>query len=159
LAAIIAGKFESFFTTRPAPVVDEEKSDQPANPVETYGGVIGHSPDNAKVILIASNELLQDQTTRLLTSAQGATYLNAYQLITNAIDWSLEDEGLLKIRARGHFNQTLPPMEHSEQLFWEYGHYVFALFVIGFMVFIRRLILQRKKTDYQQRLVDQRGTG
>lgn len=157
LAAIIEGKFNSFFKSRPAPVIKQEDADKPVEPTESYGGIISHSPANARIMLISSNELLQDQTTRLLTSAQGSTYLNAYQFIANAIDWSLEDEGLLKIRARGHFNQTLPPMEHSEQLFWEYGHYLFAVFVIALMVFIRRLIVQRKKSYYHQRLSDKGG--
>ena len=38
----------------------------------------------------------------------------------NAIDWSLEDRGLLAIRGRAHFAHTLNPLDRESQLFWEY---------------------------------------
>ncbi len=46
--------------------------------------------------------------------------------MANTVDWSLEEQGLLSIRSRGHFNRTLPPMEQDQQLYWESGNYVVA---------------------------------
>lgn len=152
MGAIIEGKFDSFFKDKPVPesvVNDTDSTNKKQTPAESYTSVIKHSSANARVILFSSNEFLQDQTSRLLTSAQGATYLNAYQLIANAIDWSLEDRGLLKIRSRGHFNQTLPPMERDEQLVWEYSNYAFALLAIIMIALMRRVLVFRKKRKYQ----------
>ena len=36
-------------------------------------------------------------------------------LLVNTLDWSLQDERLLEIRSRGHFNRTLPSMQREGQ--------------------------------------------
>ncbi len=153
VGVIVEGQFKTFFKDRPVPKPENKQAGSTENESPaSYMSVINHSPKTARVMLFSSNELLQDQSIRLLTSAQGATYLNAYQLVANAIDWSLEDRGLLKIRSRGHFNKTLPPMEREQQLVWEYGNYGLALLAIIVIALIRRLLLMRKKKQYQSLL-------
>ena len=79
----------------------------------------------------------------MLGSAGGTEYLGSLQLAANTIDWSVEDEGLLSIRARGQFNRTLPPMEQSTRMFWEYLNYIFAAFALAIVAVVQ---LQRKRS-------------
>lgn len=98
-------------------------------------------------MLFSSNDFLSDQVVGLLGTAQQTQYINSLQLAANAVDWSLEDAGLLGIRSRGHFNRTLPPMERSSQVFWEYLNYGLAglaLLVIATVERRRRLVMERR---------------
>jgi len=75
-------------------------------------------------------------------------------LIENVIDWSLEDEGLLGIRSRASFARTLVPMEHNEQLFWEYLNYGLALLGLGLVWLWRRMLRKRKQTQFETILAE-----
>ena len=57
---------------------------------------------------------------RMVGSADGMIYGNSNQLMANLVGWAVEDRSLLGIRARGHFNRTLEPMEADQQRVWEY---------------------------------------
>jgi len=59
--------------------------------------------------------------------------------VGNLVDWGLEDQSLVGIRARGNFNRTLPSMAIEEQRNWEYANYVFAALGIGLVFFMFRL--------------------
>jgi ABC-2 type transport system permease protein len=158
LGVVVEGQFSSFFKDKPSPLLqsDENKNDENdkdnKKQVQAFATVVNRSPENARIIVFSSNEFLQDQTISLLTSAQGASYLNAYQLMANTIDWTVEDRGLLKIRSRGHFNRTLPPLERDIQLLWEYSNYGLALFVIVMLAVGRRVLSARKKSRFQSLL-------
>lgn len=91
------------------------------------GSVIARSPESAHIILFSSNDFLRDQILDLIGSGRQSEYLNTLQLAANAVDWSLEDAGLLAIRSRGHFNRTLRPMDRAHQIFWEYLNYGLAI--------------------------------
>ena len=41
----------------------------------------------------------------------------------NTLAWALQDDQLLTIRSRAHFNRTLPPMERQAQVLIEYFNY------------------------------------
>ena len=161
LGVVAEGRFDSYFTGKSSPLIaadDENKAEDAEiegteNTTEKedsslqVGSVIERSPESARIILISSNDFLRDQVLRLAGSAQQTEYLNTLQLAANAVDWSLEDAGLLSIRSRGHFNRTLPPMEHSTQLFWEYLNYglaVVALIAIALLERRQRRIKQRR---------------
>jgi ABC-2 type transport system permease protein len=92
--------------------------------------------------VLASNDFLNDQIIQLLGTAAQGDYQNTMQLMANAVDWSLEDAGLLSIRSRGNFNRTLPPLEQGEQMFWEYLNYVLAAIALGVVALVQR---QRKR--------------
>jgi len=137
LGVISEGRFDSYFADKRSPLLDElsdnaselsedtkASNDKEPNPVK-INRILERSPESARIILIASNDFLRDQVIRLAASNQ-TDYLNTLQMTANAIDWSLEDAGLLSIRSRSHFNRTLPPMEHNNQLFWEYLNYGLA---------------------------------
>ncbi|MEC8056890.1 MAG: Gldg family protein, partial [Pseudomonadota bacterium] len=143
LAAVTQGRFDSFYKDKASPLIEKpqegedtetesEASDTSDDKDEQLqvDSVIERSPESARIIVFSSNEFLSDQIIQMLGSAQQTEYVNTVQMVANAVDWSLEDEGLLSIRSRGHFNRTLPPMEQSAQMFWEYLNYALAILAI-----------------------------
>ncbi len=160
LGVIVEGQFSSYFQDKPSPLLYSEKEtndklkkeSEAGEEQQSYASVVNHSPDSARIIVYSSNEFLKDQTVSLLTSAQGSSYLNAYQLLANTVDWTLEDRGLLSIRSRGHFNRTLPPLDRERQLLLEYSNYGLALFAIVLIALGRRIFSASKKRKYQKLL-------
>lgn len=143
LAAVTQGRFDSFYKGKSSPLIEKqqesEETESESEASDTsddkdqqlqIDSVIERSPESARIILFSSNEFLSDQIIQMLGSAQQTEYVNTVQMVANAVDWSLEDEGLLSIRSRGHFNRTLPPMEQSAQMFWEYINYALAVLAI-----------------------------
>ncbi len=138
LGVMVEGQFESYFKGKPSPLLgepdtqtdgDDEAQEprakpEPAKP--SFAGKIDRSPDSARLILFSSNEFLSDDILELAGSATGTRYLNPVQLMENAVDWSLEDRGLLAIRSRGHYARMLLPLDRSDQVFWEYLNYALA---------------------------------
>jgi ABC-2 type transport system permease protein len=122
--------------------IDEE--DEP--PI--VSGVIDRSPESARLIIFGSNSFLADQVLRLIGSAEGVIYNNTTQLVTNIVDWTLEDQTLLSIRSRAHFNRTLPPMEDAEQLVLEVLNYGLAVLGVGLVFMIYRRRLSRLRSRY-----------
>jgi len=156
LGMIMSGEFSSYFKDQPVPEILTGKTDMlkkkktvNKQSAQMIRGSIMKSSDTARIILFSSNEFIQDQTVRLLSSAHGSSYLNAYQLMANTIDWSLEDRGLLSIRSRGHFNKTIPPMERDEQVFWEYLNYILGFAGVVMVMVIRRIMVLRKIRRYR----------
>jgi len=156
LAAVAAGRFTSLFEGKESPLLvdeslnDENAENSEATPAQTpedtdddnsmsVTSVIERSPESARLMVFASNDFAKDQILQMAGSANGSIYLAPMQLIANAVDWSLEDTGLMQIRGRGQFNRTLPPMQKRTQLFWEYSNYLFAALAVLVIAFIYRL--------------------
>lgn len=151
LGALIEGRFESFFAGQTSPLLEPADGDDdndagadgddetdPAATVGVVSSVIARSADSARLFLFSSDGFLTDQNLRMLGSAEGTIYTNTVQMMVNVVDWSLEDQSLLSIRSRGHFNRTLPPLVDEEQLFWEYLNYGLALLGIGVVFLVHR---------------------
>ena len=138
LAVAIEGRFESFFAGKDSPLLEDEgskdethESGSPKAKSENGGApviasIIEKSPESARIILFASDEFLTDQTLNISAAGGSERFLNSLQLVEDAIDWSLEDRGLLAIRSRGHFARTLPSLDRGQQMFWEYLNYALA---------------------------------
>lgn len=162
LAMVMEGKFESYFANQESPLLGETKTDtdeaavaddgQAAQdePETVFTGVIKHSPESAKLIVFASNDFLRDQVMQMTASVAGSELLSPFQLMANAVDWSLEDTALLQIRSRGQFNRTLVPMERGKRLFWEYLNYVLAALALCVVAFVYHRISKSKTLRYQQ---------
>ncbi|HEY0961063.1 MAG TPA: Gldg family protein [Pseudomonadales bacterium] len=116
-----------------------------ADDAQVFSSVIAKSPESARIILLASNDFLNDQILQLLGTANEADYLNPLQFVANNVDWALDDSGLLAIRSRGHFNRTLPPLEQGEQMVWEYGNYALAAIALGVVAAWQRRRLHAKR--------------
>ena len=104
--------------------------------------VIEKSPESARLIVLGSASFVADQTVRMVGSADGTIYTGSLELMANIVDWAVEDESLLGIRGRGHFNRTLDPMSEEQQRIWEYVNYALALAGLGvvFVISWRRRI-------------------
>lgn len=163
LGVMIGGQFSSYFADRDNPLLasdqatdasgdedapddaSEEATTEPAD-VGVVSGLIERSPESARLFLFGANDFLSDQMLGMIGSAEGTVYGNSLQLVANAVDFSLADQGLLSIRSRGHFNRTLPPLEPEDQLFWEYLNYALALLgvVAVFAIYRRRASVRRR---------------
>ncbi|WP_448547489.1 Gldg family protein [Thalassotalea fusca] len=176
LGVIAQGRFTSYFNSKPESLVasveknvaddtgtekandsgvatNAESTTDEANeadkaPEFDITSVVTRSTDSARIILFSSNDFLNDQILQLTGGVTQDQYLNSIQLMMNAIDWSLEDSALMSIRSRGNFNRTLPPMEHSDQLFWEYTNYVLALFTLAAITFWANQRRKRKQRQF-----------
>lgn len=154
LGVVVEGKFDSYFKGKPSPLLEQpgegqDDASQDAKKEDTkIASVIERSSDAARIILFASNDFVSDPTLNLTSAAQRSLYLNSLQLVQNAVDWSLEDRGLLSIRSRGHFANTLPPLSAEEQQFWEYLNYGLAALGLLILWGVYRLFKQAAQQRY-----------
>ena len=175
LAVLVEGGFDSRFKGKTSPLIEEARKqaeqerkaketketkeadaaqDQSAEPApakkpEAIGRVLEHSPDSARIILLASNTFLADASLELASGAGGTRYLNPLQLVANCIDWSLEDRDLLSIRGRGHFARTLLPMSKEVRMIWEYLNYGLAALGLLTVWGLRRMVRSRARRREQ----------
>lgn len=167
LALMTEGRFESYYAGKSSPLIEKAEGDdesaseseeaeasKDADEALQISSVIEKSPESSRIILFASNDFLSDQIIQMLGSAQQTEYVNTVQMVANAVDWSLEDKGLLSIRSRGHFNRTLPPMEQSAQIFWEYLNYALAALAIIFVALWERRKRAAKNKQYLELLAE-----
>jgi ABC-2 type transport system permease protein len=159
LAVMLEGRFESAFAGQTSPLLavpDSEGEIEEADAAEdsdddglgVVSGVIDFSPESARLIVIGSNNFLADQMLQFIGSAEGIIYSNTTQLMANIVDWALEDSGLLSIRARGHFNRTLPPLDESAQMVVESINYLLALLGVLAVFGVHRQRLARLRARY-----------
>ena len=155
LAAAINGEYQSYFKgkdlsflkTTAAAETEESAEAKKDKPEDTFSAVIEKSPETAGIILIASNEFLNDQTLQMSSVSGNNRYMNSLQLVENAVDWSLSDPALLSIRGRGSFSRTLLPLTDSQKTMVEYLNYAAAVFSVLLLWFIFRVIQQRKNSE------------
>lgn len=149
VAAAISGRFDSYFAGKESPLLQQEPTDDttteaPEQPTEVISSVIEHSPESARLVVLSSNSFGEETVLRMMGSIAGTNYVNPLQMVANIADWSLDDEGLLSIRSRGHFNRTLPPLADDVRQTWEIANYVLA--VIGLLaVYLFMLWRQRSR--------------
>jgi ABC-2 type transport system permease protein len=176
LAVLLEGRFDSYFKGKPSPLVPDEESetaesgepdtdidaatldpeDASADGNETTAedqlgvmtSVIERSPESARLFVIGSNSIADDQVLRVLGSADGTVYSNSLQFMTNIVDWSVEDRSLLDIRSRGHFNRTLPPLEEGQEMIVEGLNYGLALLGVGLVYLWHRRRLWAEERRY-----------
>jgi ABC-2 type transport system permease protein len=172
LAVAVEGRFDSFFKGKDSPLAKpaEENAATDATKTESaaavdadsvesgasgpISGVIGRSPESARIILVASNNFADDAVLSLASVGLGTLYTQPVEFLQNAIDWSLEDRGLLAIRSRAQFARTLVPMERGDQLFWEYLNYGLALLGLATVWFWRRWARRSEQVRYQSILAE-----
>ncbi|WP_346836793.1 Gldg family protein [Microbulbifer sp. SAOS-129_SWC] len=170
LGVVSAGRFDSYFAGKPSPLLQSDsdkgkaagkkvagnktadKKGKGDDKLDALPAEITRSPESARIVLFSSNDFLNDQVLRMSGSAAGSDYLNTLQLAANSVDWALEDSGLMSIRSRSHFNRTLPAMEHSKQLFWEYLNYICALLALGLVALVQQLRKRARQRRYLQLL-------
>ena len=149
LGVILQGRFDSYFSERPNPR-DTDANRVPAGPGTT--GLLQRSPEAARIVLYSSNDFMDDQVLKAQVMASGTQYLGAVELLLNSLDWALQDEELLKIRSRAHFNRTLPPLERRAQSIIEYLNYGLAILWLGLLALVHWLRKHWRKRRYAARL-------
>jgi ABC-2 type transport system permease protein len=132
LGVVMQGRFESWFARREVPLLPE----QPGVGAPTQQVPLLRSPESSRIVLFASNDFMDDQVLSSVVSATGTQYLGPLELFMNTLDWALQDDALLAIRSRGHFNRTLPPMERRAQVLIEYFNYGLSLLWLGLLAVI-----------------------
>ena len=165
LAVMVEGRFESFFDESPLAEDESEPSageedvaeaedgeEQDVDTLGTVTSVIDKSPESARLIVIGSASFIADQTVRMIGSADGMIYVNSNQLMANLVDWAVEDRSLLGIRARGHFNRTLEPMETDQQRVWEYINYALALAGLALVFGLSRQRRLTRRSTFEAQL-------
>ncbi len=165
LGVMLEGSFTSYFKGKESPL--GKGDDQKAVPgaagpngekeeeKQVIRKVVESSPATSRIICLASNSFLADAILQLGSGVRGSGYLDPLQLISNIVDFSLEDAGLLQIRGRSHFARPLIPMKRNDQLFFEYLNYalaVFGLVVVWFVANIRKKKTRRREQNVLQRI-------
>ena len=148
LGIVVTGRFDSFFTDSNYP---RNTAQRDAN-VEAWrepavGALLERSPESARIVLYASNDFLDDQILSSLVATTGTQYLGPLELFMSTLDWALQDDQLLTIRSRAHFNRTLPPMERRSQMLIEYFNYGLAilwLLLIALVTWLQSIMRRRR---------------
>ncbi|MGB0085453.1 MAG: Gldg family protein [Rhodomicrobiaceae bacterium] len=176
IGAMMEGQFKSFFAGKPSPLAKDAKPEEPKDKAgagkdaasadktaagkpdakaddkdkkPTITGVIERSPESARIILVASSTFLSDDILNLSSSVNETQYLAPLTFAQNAVDWSLEDRGLLSLRSRGgQFSRTLEPMTAGMEAFWEYLNYGLALLGLGIVYLVRRVMRESARRRY-----------
>jgi len=158
VAVAIKGRFDSWFNDKDSPLLAQPGKDTTDQGDKAGGAVVGsviaRSSDSARLVVIGANSFARDVVGSLTSQGMGTQYTRQLELIQNAVDWSLQDAGLLAIRSRASFARTLMPMAHEDQLFWEYLNYALALFGLGMVWLWRRWMYQRKLKQFDAILAE-----
>ena len=166
LAVAVQGRFGSFFAGKPSPLLQAPEDEEAADPDEelaeepeaseeeapvqpTISGVVETSPPSARLILIGSASFLTDTAISLATEATRTLYTKPLELIQNAVDWSLEDRGLLSLRGRGQYSRLLRPLTQREQMIWEYLNYILALAGLALVYGLYRRSRNQRRSYYR----------
>ena len=164
LAVAVEGRFQSFFTGEPSPLLERPTGADDREPAEEasiepdgeegeqplpISGVVETSPPSARLILIGSASFLTDTAISLATEATRTVYTKPLELIQNAMDWSLEDRGLLGLRGRGQYSRLLRPLDRQQQMFWEYLNYALALAGLALVYGLHRRSRVQRKRHYE----------
>lgn len=168
LAVTVTGSFDSWFAGKNNPILAKEEKNSSSASMDSgkegvtkdkeqktlVGSTIEHSSDSARIVLVSSNTFACDSVINLASQGQGRFYTAPLEFIQNAIDWSLDDQGLMSIRSRAQFSRTLNPMEQSTRIFWEYLNYIVAFLELLLIWLWRRMLLKRKQSHYQHVLAE-----
>ncbi|WP_020506230.1 Gldg family protein [Lamprocystis purpurea] len=167
LAVAVEGRFSSAFIGKPSPLLpdpaDQEtkaadtaqpQTDDPDAATPTAAkppakppvapGVIESSPAAARLILLGSDSFLTDTAITLASEATQSRYLKPIELVQNAVEWSLEDRGLLTLRGRGQFSRLLEPLSREGRMAYEYLNYALALGGLALLYWLARRSRQRR---------------
>jgi ABC-2 type transport system permease protein len=162
LAVSVEGRFTSAFAGKPSPLLpeadaesseggaDDEAGDAAGDDADgetktpVISGVIEASPSSARLILIGSDAFATDTAISLATEATQSRYLKPVELIANAVEWSLEDRGLLALRGRGQFSRLLEPVGREGRMVYEYLNYGLALGGLALVYWLARRARARR---------------
>ncbi len=148
LGAAITGRFNSFFQSPPETALDpDSEASEPG-----INTLLKKAPESARLIVFPSNDFLSDRVLGAQVRASGTRFLGPIELFSNTLDWALQDEQLLRIRSRGHFNRTLPPMADELRLSLELFNYAAAVCWLLLLAMINWLLARRRRARFAREL-------
>lgn len=125
LAALLTGKFPSYFADKPNPNFQGDGGD-------STGRTVKESLSDARLAVVGSAEIASDLLIQLAQNPGGEAHRGNLQFLQNLIDWSTEDTELLGIRTAGAFARTLRPMGDEERYGWMLAQTVLAgMLILG----------------------------
>jgi ABC-2 type transport system permease protein len=124
VAATLTGTFPSHYTDKPSPLFAGA-----AGEGDGTGRTMKTSLADARLVVLGSSEMVSDIMMQI-ASQGGDVHRNNLTLLQNLVDWSMEDNDLLQIRASGVFARTLYPMDTDAQRTWETGQYLLGLLLL-----------------------------
>lgn len=131
VGATVTGRFHSWFADKPNPLFSDGEHDGRGRTLEA-------SVADGRLVVIGSSELVSDVLVSLANQIQGEVHRNNLQLLTNLVDWSVEDTDLLAIRSSGAFARTLIPLTDDERQLVELLNYGLVLLPLGLLVLVPR---------------------
>ena len=140
LGVMLQGRFDSYFNEPPG-------QQRHGN----HSGLLSRSTESARIVLYSSNDFMDDQVLSAQVMASGTQYLGPIELLLNSLDWALQDDELLAIRSRAHFNRTLPPMAQQGQAVVEYLNYGLAVLWLVLLALVHWLRSKLRKRRYAAR--------
>lgn len=144
ISVALQGEFSSYFDQVPeAPPASQQAPDAAAEALSST--LISKSPAATRLIVVSSNDFASDQVLSGVIAASGTQYFGPLEFLLNAVDWSLEDSSLMNIRARAHFNRTLPALSQQTQASIEYGNYAAALVFLLLVYGVWQLLQRRRQ--------------
>ena len=147
LGAVLQGRFQSYFKKPPSRL-----NDRPNRLSSGVNSFVRRSPESSRIIVYSSNDFLSDRVLGALVRATGTRYLGPVELFSNTLDWALQEEQLLQIRSRAHFNRTLPPMEQNMRVSLELFNYGAALAWLALLALVFWLQRRRQRARYIREL-------
>lgn len=151
MAVAVEGRFDSFYQGKESPLTSEGDNAGSDKAAAVQGtGIINHSPDSARLIVISSNTFASDMATELVSQGLSTRYTKPLEFIQNAVDWSLEDRSLLALRGRTQLARTLDPLPEGRHQLWESVNYGFALMGLLAIWIWRRRVAVADQRRYQQ---------
>lgn len=165
LGVAVQGRFDSFYRGKASPLVASASAPAasapaaaasapaPAN-VVAPASVLERSPDNARLVLIASNTFASDLAIDLASQGLNTLYTKPVEMVQNIIDWALEDEGLLALRGRTQLARTLRALPEGQHRVWEVGNYIAALAGLALVWGWRRAVARADRARHQRILAE-----
>lgn len=91
---------------------------------------IKKSPDSTRLVVVGSSEFVNDTVIGISQATNQSRFMNNLGFLQNIVDWSVEDQELLTIRARGTQARLLRPIDRQQEVFWESVNYGLALLAL-----------------------------
>lgn len=160
LAVALEGSFASAYQGKASPLAAAASAPPPSASAPSAAAsaplaptsVIAHSPDNARLVLVASNSFATDTAIDLASQGLETLYAKPIAFLQNTIDWALEDPALLALRGRTQLARTLVPMSEQRERGWEFANYLMALVGLA-VVWAWRDMVGRRDAARNRRIV------
>ena len=158
LGVLLEGRFTSWFQGQESPVLAGDTGDGSEDDADDanvrIGGVIEHSPESARLVVIASNAFASDGAIELASQGLGTLDTQSLAFVQNLVDWALEDPALLGLRGRTQLARTLSPQPDDAWARWEYLNYGLALLGLLLVWGWRQLVSMADRKRYARVLAE-----